>query len=253
MRKVFLAVTSVFFLLNAVVTPEEARQWRDDLHFAAPEMEKMHKNLFHSVTREQFASMVSALDAKIPTLERHQIIVEMAKIVATVGDGHTNIAPTRDPKIGFRTLPIALYFFEDGLFIRAVHRSQASLLGARVVRIGNADVKTAYAAVKTMISRDNEQGVLYWAPQYLAMPEILHALGLIQDMEAVPITLESGATVTLHPLGPAEMMPPDTDMTWSDARTGSMRAAKPIRCGCRTRRRNRAWKCCPERKRCTCN
>jgi Peptidase family S41 len=76
-------------------------------------------------------------------------------------------------------------------------------------------VKTAYAAVKTMISRDNEQGVLYWAPQYLVMPEILQALGLIQDMEAVPITLESGATVTLHPLGPAAMRPPDSDMTWS--------------------------------------
>src|SRR5438067_1631324 len=28
-------------------------------------MEKMHKNLFHSVTREQFAAMLSALDAKI--------------------------------------------------------------------------------------------------------------------------------------------------------------------------------------------
>src|SRR5213596_341677 len=133
MPRVFVAAMSVLFLLNAVVTPDEARQWREDVHFAASEMEKMHKNLFHSVTREQFAAMVSALDAKIPTLARHQIIVEMAKIAAAVGDGHTNLAPTRDPKIGFRTLPIALYFFEDGLFIRATHRSQANLLGAKIV------------------------------------------------------------------------------------------------------------------------
>jgi hypothetical protein len=227
MRKSLLGCFSVLFLLNATVTPEEARQWREDLHFAASEMEKIHKNLFHSVTREEFASMVNALDAKIPSLARHQIIVEMAKIAAAVGDGHTNLAPTRDSKIGFRTLPIAFYFFEDGLFIRATYRSQANLLGAKIVRIGKADVKSAYNAVKTMISRDNEQGVLYWAPQFLVMPEVLHALGLIADMESVPLTIEGGATVTLHPLGAAEMMPADTDMTWSrrvdwiDARGGT--------------------------------
>jgi peptidase S41-like protein len=216
MRRVFLA--SLFlFLMRATVTPEEARQWREDLHFAAAEMEKMHKNLFHSLTREQFASMVSALDAKIPTLARHQIIVEMAKIVAAVGDGHTNIAPTRDPKIGFRTLPVAFYFFEDGLYIRAAHRSQANLLGGRVVGLGNSDIN-AYNAVKQMISRDNAQGVLYWAPQFLVMPEVLHALGIIDDMENVRITIERGGkreSFTLLPLGLAEMMPPDTDMTWN--------------------------------------
>ena len=34
--------------------------------------------------------------------------------LAATDDGHTNIAPTRDPKIGFRTLPVRLYFFKDG-------------------------------------------------------------------------------------------------------------------------------------------
>src|SRR5216683_2331017 len=189
MRRLLLASVSCVFLLKATVTPEEARQWREDLHFAASEMEKIHKNLFHSVTREAFSAMVACLNDRIPSLSRHQILVEMAKIAAAVGDGHTNLAPTRDPKIAFRTLPIALYFFEDGLFIRAAHNSQSSLIGARVVRIGKAGVADAYATVKTMISRDNEQGVLYWAPQFLVMPEVLHALGLIDDLESVPLTI----------------------------------------------------------------
>src|SRR5262245_22962964 len=133
--------------------------WRDDLHCMAREMERTHKNLYHTISREEFAGRVAALDARIPSLERHEIIVEMAKIAAAVGDGHTNLAPARDPKIGFRALPIALYFFEDGLFIRAAHEAQRDLVGARVVRIGNAGVDDAYAAVRTMISSDNAQGV----------------------------------------------------------------------------------------------
>lgn len=195
-----------------------ASLWRDDLHFMASEMERTHKNLYHTISREDFAARVAALDARIPSLERHEIIVEMAKIAAAVGDGHTNIAPARDPKIGFRTLPIALYFFDDGLFIRAAHASQRDLVGLRVVGIGKANVPDAYAAVRTMISADNEQGARFWAPQYLVMPEILHALRLADDMESIPITVSQNGverTVILHPLGPAEMMPADTDMTWS--------------------------------------
>ena len=70
--------------------------------------------------------MVAALDAKIPSLERHEVIVEMARIVAAVGDGHTNIYPTRDPKIGFHTLPVAFTFFGDELYVRAAHEVAAA-------------------------------------------------------------------------------------------------------------------------------
>jgi len=211
-------VFASFLLPSHDLAADDPQKWREDLHFMAREMERLHKNLYHDISREEFSTRVAALNDQIPSLSRHQIIVEMAKIAAAVGDGHTNLAPTRDPKIGFRILPIALYFFEDGLFIRAAHNSQSGLLGARVLRIGKAGVADAYATVKTMISRDNEQGVLYWAPQFLVMPEVLHALGLVDDLESVRLTIEQDGKrrdVTLHPLGLAEMMPPDTDMTWS--------------------------------------
>ena len=83
------------------------RQWREDLTYIARELPRRHKNLFHAWRREQFDSAMAALDRKLPTLARHQVIVELARIVAHVGDGHTNIAPTRDPRIGFHTYPVS--------------------------------------------------------------------------------------------------------------------------------------------------
>src|SRR5438552_11737584 len=71
----------------AAMPPGEARAWREDLRFMAREMERTHKNLYHALSREQFAASGAALAAKIPSLERHEVIVEMAKIVAAVGDG----------------------------------------------------------------------------------------------------------------------------------------------------------------------
>jgi hypothetical protein len=207
-------------------------QWREDLRFMAEEMPKYHRNLFHTMTREQFESAVQRLDERIPSLARHQIIVEMARVVALVRDGHTNIAPTRDPKIGFRTYPVKLYLFQDGLYVRAAAREYADLVGARVVRVGSAPVEKAYAAVREIIGRDNEMDVKFFAPFLLTMPEVLHALGLVDDMESAPFLVESGGkqrVAKLKPGGPAELMAPDTDASWLprpnwvDARDGGQR------------------------------
>src|SRR5258708_36265137 len=105
--------------LVPIVDANQAQRWREDLRYMSEEMPKQHRNLFHTMTRVQFENAVSKLNERIPSLARHQLIVEMARIVAMVGDGHSNIAPTRDPQIGFRTYPIKLYFFKEGLFVRA--------------------------------------------------------------------------------------------------------------------------------------
>ena len=202
---------------RAVVDQVEAERWREDLRYMAQEMPKRHKNLFHTMTREQFEGAVKGLNERIPSLARHQIIVEMARIVAMVGDGHTNIAPTRDPKIGFHSLPVKLYLFKDGLFIRAAAREHAALVGARVIKVGTATVDEAMARAREIVGRDNEMDVKFFAPLMLVMPEVLHALGLIESMEEVRFVVEKQGqqqTVALKASGLADMLPPDTDLSW---------------------------------------
>jgi tetratricopeptide (TPR) repeat protein len=68
------------------------------------------------------------------------------------------------------------------------------------------------------------------------MPEVLHALGLIDDMENAKFTIENRGqrkVIELRPFGAAEMMAGDTDFTWmpkpdwTDAR-GNSPAAMPL-------------------------
>jgi Tetratricopeptide repeat/Peptidase family S41 len=202
---------------GAVVSQAEAEKWREDLRYMAREMEARHKNLFHTTTREQFEGAVKKLNERIPTLARHQIVVELARIAALVGDGHTNVAPTRDPKIGFRTLPFKLYLFKDGLFVRSAERGHADLLGARVVKVGDLAVEEAVARAREIIGRDNEMDVKFFAPLLLAMPEVLHALGISGSPDEARFTFEKAGrqqALTLKPSGPADMLPPDTDLSW---------------------------------------
>ena len=191
--------------------------WREDLAYMALEMARRHRNLYHTISRAQFDSAVTELDRQIPSLQRHQIIVRMARIAALVGDGHTNIAPTRDPKIGFRTLPLKLYSFRDGWFVRSATRSQTALVGSKVLRIGQAAPEEAYRRVREIIGRDNDMGARFFAPFLLAMPAVLHALDLSDHPDSATLVLEREgrrSTVRLGSSGPAAVMPSDTDVSW---------------------------------------
>jgi hypothetical protein len=144
MRKILVSLAMILLaalttnaqeISTAVVDKTEAEKWRADLHFMAEQMPKYHRNLFHTMTREQFTSAIEDLDRRIPGLARHQIIVEIARIVALVGDGHANVAPTRDPKIGFHTLPIKLYFLTTACSSEQLQKNMRILLARRLCRL----------------------------------------------------------------------------------------------------------------------
>src|SRR5512134_4167647 len=69
----------------------DKERWREDLRQFARELPKRHKNLYHATSQEQFERAVAELDAAIPSLQDHQIIVRLIQIAASVGDGHTGV------------------------------------------------------------------------------------------------------------------------------------------------------------------
>jgi tetratricopeptide (TPR) repeat protein len=213
---------------QAPVPELSAEQWRDDLRFMAAEMERRHANLYHSVSRERFAAAVADLDARIPRLQRNQIIVGMMRIAAMVGDGHSRVDPRKDARFAMPSLPLRLYLFEDGLYVRAAAPALRSLVGARVEAIGGVPVDEAIRRAAEISSRDNEVGPRLVVPLYLNMPDILHALGLSTRRDRAVLRLRKGnrswsETVPAGEVAP--LWPPDTDASfitpegWADART----------------------------------
>ena len=195
-----------------------AEQWRADLRFLMDEMRARHKNLYHSTPKALLDSAASSLDSRIPSLARHEIIAEMMKIVAMVGDGHTNIYPTRDRVIDFHTLPISLYLFKDGWYVRAADSAHSDIVGARVIRIGDSPIDNAYDRIKPYIGRDNEMGAKFWAAYLLAIPEMLHAARISNSPDSAQFDLEvkgKHRKVWLKSVGAIPVTPADTDMSWS--------------------------------------
>lgn len=213
----------------------EVDRWREDLRFLAREMPRRHRNLFHTLTRREFDDAVARLDERIPSLARHQVVVEIARLAARVGDGHTGVRGFfYGPQVGFRYYPVALYLFEDGLFVYAADPRYADLVGGRLVGIGDASVEEAIAAVAPLVSRDNDMSIRERAPLHLTAPEVLHAVGLIDDPERARFVVEKGGERRSFELRPVDGPRPQDDNWalgqrfsrlpgWIDARDGSRR------------------------------
>ena len=150
-------------------------RWRQDLAYLASELPRLHANAFHATPRAVFEDAVAHLDATIPILSDAQLTVELMRIVALVGDGHT---ATWSWTERFRPYPLSFGILGDELWIVEADENHVDLLGARVLGIGSATVVDAVERVRPLLSYDSEDDFRVRAGHALAYAEVQQAVGL---------------------------------------------------------------------------
>lgn len=198
-----------------VLTPPRLRSgisrvegWGADLDYMLAQIQRVNPEFRGELLPDGLLQMAEQLRARIPSLTDVQIAIEMQHLLATLGQSHNNLlfpfVRTASGRIAVTNLPFALYYFPDGLYIVDAKPPHEDLIGARVLRFGSTDAAEAARAVERLISRDNDMQVPWIAPTFLRMPEVLEALGIIERIQRVQLTIEDRAgrtrTVELEPL-----------------------------------------------------
>jgi hypothetical protein len=209
------------------VPPEEAAAWREDLRHLVDQLRERHGDLFHTLAPAELEAATAELSARIPEMDRHEIVVALARLVASVGDGHTALPILFDEAAGLHPLPLRLAFYSDGLWVEAADAALEPLLGGRVTAIGGVPADEAVARVAPLISRDNDVWIRIVAPHLLARTEVLHAVGLADDPASAELTVERGGeTRTVRVEALPEPRPIDHGSgPWSVPLTGDWREA----------------------------
>lgn len=190
-----IALSSCIGARQGPALPEAAR-WRADLAFVVDTIIRGHAAPFHSTSEAAFRAAAARLDVAIPRLQRYEIIVELGKLVATIGDGHTRLPwPWNPVSLGFHTLPVRFESFADGWFVVAAAKPYEDLVGGRVVRLGRLSVNQALQAVTPLVSRDNTHGIARIARRLLAIPEVLVATGVGSSLDGTALAVDLNGVV----------------------------------------------------------
>ncbi len=113
-RNLFHAILLLIFSVQAHAQANmTAEKWQEDLRYLQEVVNTERPNLFHKITSTEFNRAVDALDAKIPQMQGHEIIVGLARLVAMFRIGHT-VLPLQvweheaDPNSAFHRFPVSV-------------------------------------------------------------------------------------------------------------------------------------------------
>lgn len=157
--------------------------WISDLHFLWREIKRLAVSPFRLVPEPVFLERIVAIEQAIPRLSDLQIVVEIERLLALLGDGHAGIYQPPAIRENRLALPLQFYQFEEGVFIIAAGEAYRELLGAELIRIDGRSIEELTTALTPLICRDNDQWLKNSIPHRLRETPVLHALGLIPKPE----------------------------------------------------------------------
>ena len=167
--------------------------WRADLDFLYKVLKRSHYDFDVKTPQRTWDERVRELREQVPSLDDHEMALELAKIAALAGDGHTHLWPQFSERFSFHVLPLLLYPFEDGVFIRAAAPEYAELAGAKVIRIGAIPIEDLAEGVAEYHGHENPMHNRLLLPFELSTVEVLKQLGATDSADRVEITVEDGS------------------------------------------------------------
>lgn len=147
------------------------------------------------------SARVEGLIALVPTLERNEVLVELMRIMALLGDrdGHSGMFVWDEQAARpLHAYPLFVDRFEDGLFVLRT-AGDSALEGASLLAIGGVPSAEVEAKVRPLISRDSELTRTMRLPQWVVTAEVLHGLGITPTPASA--TWGDSAPIALPSLG----------------------------------------------------
>ncbi len=163
------------------------QQWQEDLEFLVTRINKSFAG-FTPETRAAFADEAAKLKGSIGGKAVPEKILGMAKLLAILHDGHTEVSLVGTSS-RFRRYPITLYYFQDDLYVVATDESHRSVVGSVVKSIDGVPIADVLERLKPYMNRDNDIEYITTAPVLMTIPEILYALKIALQADSTTITI----------------------------------------------------------------
>ncbi len=166
--------------------------WKEDIDYMVKVLENNHKNLFHTIEKREFYEEVEGLKREINNLSNGEIIYELKKIVAKVGDGHTKV---QDYLFLEEVLPIVLEKYKEGYIIIGATKENEDLIANKLLGINGVEITKIEEKINESISRDNEVSLNATFTHYLTFVDYLKIIGVVEDKVILNLLTEEGENI----------------------------------------------------------
>jgi hypothetical protein len=165
---------------------KEDIKWMEHLDFLSEELPKRHKNLYFNRNKTDFLEGIRSLKQAVPRLESHEIKVQIAAIIASVGDAHTSVnIPV------YYLCPLEFYWFSDGIYCINTSIADEVLLYKKITHIDGMEIEKVIETLSTIISHENQSYLKSLLPKYLPGIELLYGLKIAHNLDGLTVTFKN--------------------------------------------------------------
>jgi hypothetical protein len=137
---------------------------------------------------KKFKPQIAALRQSIGDRSDAEIVLELARIVASAHVAHTSVE--MPASMGFeQALPVQFRWFSDGMIVWLATPAYKQMIGLHVAKIGSMPPEDLEKAVAPFVSYENDACLKWHAPLLMTLRPVLDALHLIDADGTVPLTL----------------------------------------------------------------
>jgi len=161
--------------------------WEEDILYLNRRIQKEFAT-FDPAVKSQFEINASKLIEELGSIGTDEVMIKIGQLLAGLGDGHTEMS-LLEAEVNFDRLPLILHFFEEGLYIVGAHEPYRHYISSQIIKFGDKTVDQAFAALKTVMTHDNDYEILHAGRGFLLMPQLLKFLGMTTDPASASLTL----------------------------------------------------------------
>lgn len=194
LKKIVLAVLTLCIVASIMTgcsskykskSGDRVDMWQKDIDYIVDELPKKHKNLFFKMSEQEFKSRNDKLKASISSMNDDEVKIELQKIVASAGDGHTstNISAAE-------MYPLDLYWFDDSLYVINTSEEYKEIMYAKLKKINDRDFESIVKSISEVISHENDMQIKSQMRYYIAIPAVLRGLHIIGDPQNTRFAFE---------------------------------------------------------------
>ncbi len=165
--------------------------WRHDLALLEQEVNRkgFAYGVYRTTTKAEFHDAATNLAYRISKLTDPQMVVEIMRLMRSLGDGHSGLLLPPETPDYQQALPLQFFLFKEGLYITGGDPKHKELFGSQVLQFGTHSVAEVMKALDGVISRDNELWPSQLAPYHMRSLPLLNALGLVPDIKKIDLRL----------------------------------------------------------------
>jgi hypothetical protein len=178
-----------------------------DVRLLVDTLKEHHPKLRFFDVRLRFDSLARVVIRRVDILPRPRAILEIARLLASLEDGHTQIGLWWDDSIAFTRYPLRAFLFDDGVFITRAGSEAQRLLGKRIVRIGDVPIDRVISRLRPFLHGDNEMSRRDILETRLILHQVLEAVGATKGGRATFVVADSTGRLDSLTLSPAKGEP----------------------------------------------